>query len=472
MKTKKSKKSSKDIFLLRQIRNIFTSKTVLVSLFVTLGIMIFYNFISKIHMPFISLSDDATSGNSLFQMLNLLGGGGLTNMSMFAIGISPYITAQIIIQLLSSDVVPVLARWAKGGEKGKKKIEILSRVLTLPFAILQAYSIIALFSTQSGLISFSGPNGETSISGFYIFFYIVLMVAGTYISIFLSDIISKRGVGNGVTTIILVGIVSSLIPNFITVFTNITGAISGQLYQVMSFIVYVIFYCGILWTITFVHCSSRRIPIQQTGQSLLKLGDELPYLPFKLNTGGVIPVIFASSLMTLPLTIGEIISNVDANNGFAKFALSTFKFDSWPGICIYVVLIILFTFFYSYVQLNPERISKDFMKSGRFIIGVKIGKTTEKYISKVLYRINWIGGPFLAVVAALPYIASAATNGVIPSNSALGGTGIIILVSGTLDMWQAIVSNSTASSYTIKRRKIEMINTEQKTDLEQGIGLW
>ena len=110
MKTKKSKKSSKDIFLLRQIRNIFTSKTVLVSLFVTLGIMIFYNFISKIHMPFISLSDDATSGNSLFQMLNLLGGGGLTNMSMFAIGISPYITAQIIIQLLSSDVVPVLAR--------------------------------------------------------------------------------------------------------------------------------------------------------------------------------------------------------------------------------------------------------------------------------------------------------------------------------------------------------------------------
>lgn len=438
--------------------------------------MIFYNLLSKIPMPYINLSSSDTSSNSLYSMLNLLGGGGLTNMSIFAIGISPYITAQIIVQLLSSDVLPVLARWAKSGDKGRKKIEILSRTLTLPFAILQAYSIVALFATTG--ITFSGPNGETAIDGYYTFFYIVLMVAGTYISIFLSDLITKRGVGNGVTTIILVGIVSSLIPSFITVFNNIVTNLSGELYQLMAFIVYIIFYCGVLWFVTFVNCSTRKIPIQQTGQSLLKLGDELPYLPFKLNTGGVIPVIFASSLMTLPLTIGEIIKNIDPTNGFANFTDNVFRFDTWPGICIYVVLIILFSFFYSYIQLNPERISKDFMKSGRFIIGVKIGKTTEKYLSQVLYRINWIGSPFLAIIAALPYVAAIVTKvdgvSIIPNNSALGGTGIIILVSGTLDMWQSIISTSTASSYTIKRRKIEslQINAEGETDQERGIGLW
>lgn len=474
-----NKKVGKDIQLLRQIRNIFLSKSVLISIFVTLFIMIFYNFMSKITMPFLSIPKEYN--NSLFDMLNLLGGGGLTNMSIFAIGISPYITAQIIVQLLSSDVVPVLAKWAKSGEKGRRKIETLSRLLTLPFAILQAYSIVAFFglSGQNGEgIQFVGPNGESGLNSFYYFFYITLMIAGTYISIFLSDIITKRGVGNGVTIIILIGIVSNLIPNFVTVFTNITNTISnGPLYQMMSFIVYVVFYAGILWTITFVHCSTRKIPIQQTGQSLLKLGDDLPYLPFKLNTGGVIPVIFASSLMTLPLTIGEIVANANPGNGFSEFTKEAFSFTKPAGVIIYCLLIILFTFFYSYVQLNPERISKDFMKSGRFIIGVKIGKTTEKYLNQVLYRINWIGAPFLAIVASLPYIASLVTTNsvgvpIIPSNSALGGTGMIILVSGTLDMWQAIVSTSTASSYTIKRRRIESSQENIKTDLEQGIGLW
>lgn len=470
-------KYSKDLRFFNQIANIFKSKTLLISIFVMLGIVIFYNFMSKITMPFLQLANQAgqeTPSSSLLEMLNLLGGGGLTNMSIFAIGITPYITAQIIIQLLSSDVIPPLAKLTKSGEKGRKKIEMISRLLALPFAILQAYGIVIMFGQQNIMFIEPGTTEPTStIPPLYVFFYIATMVAGTYIAIFLSDLITKKGVGNGITTIILVGIVSSIIPNFTVIFNNINQAITtGEIYQIMAFIMYLLFYVGMLWIITFVNCSTRKIPIQQTGQSLLKLGDDLPYLPFKLNTAGVIPVIFASSFMTLPLTIGEIVKTLNGVNGFSTAMQEIFGFTTPAGLIIYVSLIILFTFFYSYVQLNPQRISQDFMKSGRFILGVKIGETTEKYISKTLFRINCIGAPFLAFVAAMPYLCSMITNNVIPSNSSLGGTGIIIMVTGSLDLWQSIGSASIATSYKIKRRKIEVMDNTVATDLEQGEGLW
>ena len=467
------KQFSRDFHFIRQIKNVFTSRKVLISIGVTLFFIIFYNFMSKIPMPFLELPEDSYSVNqsSLYNMMNLLGGGGLTNMSMFAIGISPYITTQIIIQLLSSEIIPPLTKLTKSGERGRKKIEVISRVSTLPFAILQAYSIYALFGSQ-GIKIVDSPLDESTTG----FFYVMLMVAGTYISIFFSDLITKKGVGNGVTTIILCGVVSTLIPNFIYVKTNIDIYVNGSLYQIMSFIVYVLFYISILWIVTFVNNSTRKLPIQQTGQSLMKLGDELPYLPLKLNTGGVIPVIFASSIMTLPLTISEIVRSSGGENGFTDFTNAVFSFSSIGGIIVYVILIILFTFFYSYVQLNPNRISTDFMKSGRFIIGVKIGKETEKYISQVLYRINWIGGPFLAIIAALPYIVSFATKQdgvpIIPANAALGGTGIIILVSGTLDLWQSIVSASTTTSYKTLRGRIVNNSSANAKQIDNNVVLW
>lgn len=459
-------KNKNDVYFIKQVKRIFRSKAVLTSGFVTLFLVIVFDFSSKIPMPYLQLPDNFgnnfNGGNgtsSFLAMLNLLGGGGLRNMSIFATGISPYITTQIIIQLLSSDIIPPLARLTRSGEKGRKKISMITKILALPFTIVQAYSIIAVF--ESSGIKFNGEG--TSIPPFYQFFYITLMCAGTYIAIFFSDIISKKGVGNGVTTIILAGIVSQLIGNFTLVREKINSEITNQMYQIIAFVFYVIFYFIILWTITFISLSTRKIPIQQTGQSLIKEGDDLPYLPFKLNTAGVIPVIFASSLITLPLTIGEIIRSSSAsgeNNWFYIFSNKVFNFNQIGGIITYIVLIILFTFFYSHIQLNPKKISVDFMKSGRFILGVKIGTTTEKYIAKVLYRLNWIGGPFLAIVTALPYIVSYASGGIIPSVASLGGTGIIIMVSGSIDLWDSIASASTTSSYTIRRKKIQENNSQ------------
>ncbi len=447
-------KNRNDILFLKQVKKIFKSKAVLTSIFVTLFLLILFDFLSKIPMPGLTIPDFGAAGadtQSFLSILNLLGGGGLRNLSLFATGIAPYITTQIIIQLLSADVIPPLARLTKNGQKGQRKISMITKILTLPFTIVQAYSIIAVFQSQGAI-----PD----LDGFKTFFFITLMCAGTYISIFFADIITKKGVGNGVTNLILAGIVSQLFGNFTIVKSSIDNQIVSPLNQMIAFIFYLIFYFLILWTITFISLSTRKIPIQQIGQSLIKEGDDLPYLPFKLNTAGVIPVIFASSLITLPLTIAEIVRSSYSDGGgeqnwFYIFANAVFNFNQIGGIINYMFLIILFTFFYSNIQLNPKRISTDFMKNGSFILGVKIGTTTEKYISKVLYRINWIGGPFLAFITALPYIVSYASGGIIPSMASIGGTGIIIMVSGSIDLWDSIASASTTSSYTIKRKRIQ-----------------
>ena len=241
-------KNKNDVYFIKQVKRIFRSKAVLTSGFVTLFLVIVFDFLSKIPMPYLNVPDqsnfDGTNGTSSFlAMLNLLGGGGLKNLSIFATGISPYITTQIIIQLLSSDIIPPLARLTRSGEKGRKKISMITKILTLPFTIVQAYSIIAVF--ESSGVSFNGPEG-TSLSSFYQFFYITLMCAGTYIAIFFSDIISKKGVGNGVTTIILAGIVSQLIGNFTLVRQSINNEISNQMYQIIAFVFYIIFYFIIL----------------------------------------------------------------------------------------------------------------------------------------------------------------------------------------------------------------------------------
>ncbi len=456
----------------QELKSIVRNKKVMVSILTTLALLILFRIGSVIPMPFATMNPDALSQSSFLQMMNMLGGGGLRRISIFAIGISPYITAQIIIQLLSSDLIPPLSRLSKSGERGRKKIEIITRIFTLPFAVIQAYAIISLASTNTDVITFNLPNGD-SLSPFYYFFYILLMTTGTYVAIFLGDVITKKGVGNGITLIILAGIVASLFSSFETVFGTLTSS-AGQsqaLTSVINFVVYLLFYVILLVAVVFINGSVRKIPIQQTGQGLTSNRDELPYLPLKINAAGVIPVIFASSVMTIPSTIAQFLP---ADGNGPKWFIDTYlTFNSWSGIAIYAVLIVLFTFFYSYVQINPNKISEDFKKSGRFIPGVKTGLDTEKHISKTLLRINFIGGPFLAIVAALPYVVSVASGNVIPSSAALGGTGIVIMVSASIELWQSIRSASTTSTYNYIKKEIEtQVNDDVVDDKENLVQLW
>lgn len=462
----------------------FRNKKVIIAILTTLGILILFRIGSVVPMPFIKITKNEFSDNSFLQIMNLLGGGGLSQFSIFAIGISPYITAQIIVQLLSSDLIPPLARMTKSGEKGRKKLEVITRVLTLPFAIVQAYAIMSMMLNQTGIITISEhlPLVRGS-AGFYVF-YIAVMIAGTYISILLGDLISKRGVGNGMTLIIITGIIASLFNSFQTVFNSLQNisAQNTQLVTMIAFIVYIFFYILVLVGVIFIDGSVRKIPIQQVGQSFSRDSKELSYLPIKINSASVIPVIFASSIMTIPTTIAQLLPQSSASVNFINQYIAL---DSISGLIIYVFLIILFTFFYSYVQLNPNKISEDFKKSGRFIPGVKVGEDTEKHISKILYRVNWIGGPFLAIVAALPYIVSIATKSAsgglieIPSYASLGGTGIVIMVAGTIELWESIKSTSKTATYSYQKKELTesltniITNQENiKSDKDDESQLW
>ncbi len=453
---------------IKVIKGLLKNKNALISIFITLIILCVFVFIANTTLPFITVSENGITGNSFLEMISLLGGGGLGSASLFAIGISPYITSQIIFQILSSELVPPIYRMIKhDGERGRKRVESWTRIFTLPLAYLQSFSILQ-FALSSGIFQFSGPNGETELTPFFTFFYLTVMTAGTFIAIFLGDLITKRGVGNGISLIILSGILSSFINGFISTFQSISLELGqGKIDSIIAFIVYILFYMLLLSAVVFITGSTRKIPIQQTGEGLITNLTELPYLPIKLTSAGVIPVIFASALLTIPSTITSIIN--DVSNPFSIFVSNYLELTTPVGLVIYIILIILFTFFYSYIQLNPGKISEQFKKSGKYIPGIQVGKPTDAYITKILFRINWIGSPFLAFISALPYAASMITNDVISSNSALGGTAIIIIVSITLEFWDSIKATATTSSYVSKRRTIQQ---ETKTVNAIEDSLW
>lgn len=458
------------------IKEIFTNKNVLIALGITLFLILIFHFASIVTMPGIKLPDGYQQESDTFSgMLNLLAGGGLSKVSLFAVGVGPYITAQIIVQLLSTDLVKPMAKMAKMGERGRKKLEIITRFITLPFAIAQAYAVLAILlnNNSSTNISIFGANSIGELSGLQLFTLLITFTAGTYIAIFIGDIITKRGVGNGVTILILSGIVSSIIGNFTTAYHVISqnklnpSSDTYTISLILSFGLYVLFFVVLLVAIIFINGSIRKIPVQQTGQGLVTEMTDLPFLPIKLNSAGVIPVIFASSILTIPGTIAQFLSD---DNSSKWFIMDYLTLNKPTGLAIYFVMIILFTFFYSYIQLNPQQLSENFEKSGKFIPGVKTGIDTEKHITKVLNRVNWIGGPFLATVAVLPYVIAQVTS--IPSGMALGGTGLIIIVSGTIELWNSIKSASTTTGYNITRSRIESKYVSQEVPKEEVTQLW
>ncbi|MDR2821862.1 MAG: preprotein translocase subunit SecY [Mycoplasmataceae bacterium] len=454
-------------------KKIIGNKNVVISIVFTLLILIIFHIGSIIPTPGVTVEGSLQS-NDFSSMLNLLAGGGLSRMSIFSVGVGPYITAQIIIQLLSSDLIPPLSRMAKSGERGKKKLEVITRFIALPFCVAQSYAVVMLLLKNSdGNITIFGVTDAASLKPWMIFTLITIFTGGTYLALFLGDMITKRGVGNGMTLLILSGIVSSVVSNFQISFEVIKGKFDLSstpefVGMILSIILYIGIFVILLFACIFVNDSVRKIPIQQTGQGLISETKDLPFLPIKLNASGVIPVIFASSLLTIPTTIEQFLA---AGNPGKDFINNYLQIETPVGLTLYFVLIILFSFFYSYVQINPQNLSENFQKSGKFIPGVKSGVDTERHITKVLMRINWLGAPFLAVVAALPYVIAMVTN--IPSGLALGGTGIIIIVTGTMDLWNSIVSNSTASGYTVDRIKIENRIYEKNDDSKKdGYRIW
>lgn len=410
----------------RSLKDTLKNKEVRKRILFTLLIFIVYRYGCSLTVPGVDKSTFAITSDSMFAIMNLMGGGALSKFSVFALGVSPYITAGIIIQLLAMDVVPCLSEWKKDGEKGRKKTERVTRYLTLVLAIIQGISITYGFDKQYGILG-DGATYRTYV------FVVSMLVAGTMLITWLGDQITLKGIGNGMSMLIFAGIVSELPSTFFTNFNNTILIASGesQITQgIIHFCGFVLLYLFLIFVVTVIECGERRITIKNAN-STFSTGSNMSYLPIKVNPSGVIPVIFAQSIITSPQIIISFFNQSLYSTLSEKLALTnTF------GLSLYAILTFVFTFIYADMVLSPEDIADNLKKQGSFIPNVRPGKDTEKYLHKMIYRTSLIGAIVLTLIAVLPYfLAHFAT---VTSTTALGGTGIIVCVGVALETLEAL----------------------------------
>ena len=418
---------------------IFTNKDIRNRILFTLFAFLVYRLGSAITVPDVNTADlvAGIEDNSLFAMINLLGGGGLEQFSIFALGVTPYITASIIIQLLSMDVVPHLSELAKNGATGRKTLDKYTRYLAVVFAFVQSFSLVYGFSqTYTTLIE----GGVTMAKIMYI---ATIFTAGSMFLVWIGDQISIKGIGNGISMVIMAGIVGRMPQQFADAWTTLIGAESTIENGAWLFAGYILVYLLIIIFVTLINTAERRIPIQYTSSSIqLSKRSESNYLPLKVNSASVIPVIFASSLMMAPLQIASFFPT----NDIIRTMQDWLGLQTWYSLVIYVLLILFFTFFYTKMQINPEKISENLGKSGAYIPSVRPGTETKNYVNKVLSRITVLGSICLALIAVLPHIMPLIWTDM-PTSMALGGTGMIIVVGVAIETVRQVQGLITQKTY-------------------------
>jgi len=413
--------------------NLFKNKEIRGKIFFTLAMLLIYRLGAGIPAPRVDAVKllSSVSQNSIISMMNLLGGGSLQSFSIFALGVGPYITASIIVQLLSMDVIPYLTELSKGGQKGKLQLDKITRYIAVVMAFVQAFTMTYAFDVSSGIIA----NGSVAV-----YLYVAtILTAGTMFLCWIGDRISAKGIGNGISIIIFAGIVANIPWRFSSVYQELTATDFSK--GIVIFLGYIVMYIALIVMVIFMSQATRRIPIQYTSSSVQKGRNDMTFLPLRINSASVIPVIFAAALLTAPRTI---LSFFPTNSVIEFFDLILDYSKPW-GLVIYIVLIIAFTFFYTSLQVDPEKISEDLSKNGSYIPGVRPGVETKKYITIVLNRITVLGSLTLAFISALPYLLPLITP--LPSSVSLGGTGIIIVVGVALETMKDLTGQLTQRSY-------------------------
>ncbi|MDO4197440.1 MAG: preprotein translocase subunit SecY [Erysipelotrichaceae bacterium] len=402
----------------------------------TLIILFIYRLGSAIPAPGINSSVISLSANSLLNMMNILGGGSIEQMSIFSLGVGPYITASIIIELLAMDIIPALTEMAKSGKKGRQQMDRITRYLAVVMALVQGYFIVQY------LDSVYSAYGFIENPGFISYLYVaVIFTAGTMFLLWLADQITTKGIGNGTSMIIFSGIVADMPSNLRQVYNTFCGADATSSLGVFGFIAYLVMFVAIIVLVVVMQTAERRIPIQQSSsRALNKTKGDLNHLPLKINSASVIPVIFASALIQGPQIIASWV-----NQGVYSWLSAICDFTSPVFLAFYGLLIILFTFFYTNLTVDPSKMSEDLGKNGQYIPGVRPGSETREYISKVLNRITCLGAILLTFIALLPYVVSILTG--LSQRAAVGGTGIIIVVGTALDTVKQLKSQLTNKQY-------------------------
>lgn len=380
----------------------------------------------------------ATDQFSLIGFLNTFGGGALANFSILAMGIMPYITASIIVQLLQMDVVPKFTEWAKQGEVGRRKLAQFTRYFTIVLAFIQAMAMSYGFNRMYGGSLIKDDGIQT-----YIVIAIVL-TGGTAFLLWLSEQITAKGVGNGISIIIFAGIVAAIPGAANQIYAQqIDGAGDDLFIRIAIMALLVLAIIAVTVGVIYVQQALRKIPIQYAkrvaGRS--QTGGQQTHLPLKVNAAGVIPVIFAVAFIITPQTL----STFFGQNSVTDFIQNTFDYSQPVGMLIYVALIIAFTYFYAFIQVNPENVADNLKKQGAYIPGIRPGKNTQDYLTSVLYRLTFVGAIFLAVVSIMPILFINFAG--LPASAQIGGTSLLIVVGVALETMKQLEAQLVKRHY-------------------------
>ena len=431
------------------LREALKVKQVRSKILFTIFIVLVFRIGTSITVPGVNANSlNALSGLSFLNMLSLVSGNAMKNFSVFALGVSPYITASIVVQLLQMDLLPKFVEWGKQGEVGRRKLNQATRYIALVLAFVQSVGITAGFNALSGAKLLTVPLTPQ------VFLVIgAILTAGSMIVTWLGEQITDKGYGNGVSMIIFAGIVAS-IPDmvkgiYVDYFVNVPSSrLTSSLIFVAILIVAVLL---IVYFTTYVEQAKYKIPIQYT-----KVAQGAPsssYLPLKINPAGVIPVIFASSITAAPAAILQFVSASGLNWEWVKTAQVLLSTSTPTGVALYALLIILFTFFYTFVQINPEKAAENLQKSGAYIHGVRPGKGTEEYMSKLLRRLATVGSLFLGVISILPIVAKDLFG--LSEVVAFGGTSLLIIISTGIEGIKQL------EGYLLKRKYVGFLDTTE-----------
>lgn len=376
---------------------------------------------------------------SVFGILNTFGGGALKQFSIFAMGIMPYITASIIIQLLQMDVVPKFTEWSKQGESGRRKIAQITRYFTIILGFIQALGMSYGFNNlaQGQLIQNPGIGTYLLIA--------VTLTAGTAFLMWLGEQITEKGVGNGISIIIFAGIVagmpSTINQIYVQQFENAGDAIFLRIVTVLLIVLAVI---AIIVGVIFIQQANRKIPIQYAKRVVAgrnPVGGQSTHMPLKVNAAGVIPVIFAVSFIVTPRTVASFFGT----NDVTLWINNNLDYSHPIGMTLYAALIIAFTYFYAFIQVNPEQAAENLQKQSGYIPGIRPGKSTQEYLTRVLYRLTFVGAIFLTVIAVLPTIFIKIAN--LPQSAQIGGTSLLIVVGVALDTYKQLEAQLVKRHY-------------------------
>lgn len=434
--------------MFKTIRNALKTPDVRKRILYTLLLIVIFRLGCYITVPgvnSITLNEAMNSNNGIAGLIDIISGGAFSRFSVFAMSISPYITASIVIQLLAM-IIPSLERLTKeGGEEGRKKINRYTKILTLVLALVEAIGVFVSYKSSGIFVNTNFATGAMVV---------IALVAGTSILMWLGDEITSKGIGNGISIIIFVGIISGL-PSFVTtlwnlIMTDAGFSTTGLLMAIGILIGAIILVAGVV----FVQQAERRVPVQYSKKVVGRkmVGAQNTHIPLKLAMAGVMPIIFASSFLTFPAMIIQIfVSDIGSKTGFLaglyKFSIATSSSSVGIGYSIanalvYLVLIMAFTFFYTYATFNPAEVSNNIKQNGGFIPGIRAGKPTTEYLSSIISKLTWFGGFFLAIIAILPMLLRFTSL-----NIAFGGTSILIVVGVALETIQQLESQLVMRHY-------------------------